>query len=535
MSDYKVPIIPELNFKKNEQGNYIFKSDQINLMSNEDSRKCIAKNAEIIISDSIEISFEIDYLDYLLFFLDEVPSDGDGRTFIWGSEIKFFTISCNSNNYEINLLNFHSTNSTSGYKNGLKRNFVSGKCEKGIFIKDSNPIIETESVRIWDILECDKISQIGINEFDSKKLKGIYLKSINMVDYYDEYETNEDIKIHNTFRDNQNKSFNQLLNNNPFIFYESKYKDINLDIIKNIDKLLMFYNSNIIPSRMQIIESSDSNKLEIRINSKNTYKLNGNSIFNEDWPNNFFDFLNSSYDSYISAKYGEVDIDLLLHYYVWIKNEQYAEVKLMLCSAFLEVLKNNRFAESRKNQGGTFYKKLLNRLDFLNLDSIKFLKFFFSDIDKIISKIEVKFLKSEDKNDVEIICNDFRKYYIVYCLTLYRNKIIHSGKFNITSEDIDRGLMDKLINNLNKSFSKSSQKELVKKIGNDIKTEIKEVNDIFDIFKQTKFFENIVEIILLKYLNVDCILNKKHDFNSSSQFNINDYNSKKYMKLFIKE
>ena len=130
----------------------------------------------------------------------------------------------------------------------------------------------------------------------------------------------------------------------------------------------MFYDSNIVPSRFSILEAVYDDKLEIRIKTKNTFKLKGSSIF-KNWPNNLFDFINSSYDSYLAVKNSDIDIDLLLHYYVWIKNEQYAEVKLMLCSAFFEVLKNNNLDPSKKEGG--FHHILTQRFNLLKLNTNK--------------------------------------------------------------------------------------------------------------------------------------------------------------------
>ncbi len=131
----------------------------------------------------------------------------------------------------------------------------------------------------------------------------------------------------------------------------------------------MFYDSNIIPSRFLILQSAENDKLEIRIKSKNTYKLDGNSIF-KDWPDNLFNFINSSYDSYIDFKNSEIDIDLLLHYYVWIKNEHYVEVKLMLCSAFFEILKNNKLDPSKNEDGFIF--NLSQRFNLLKLSTYNY-------------------------------------------------------------------------------------------------------------------------------------------------------------------
>ena len=216
--------------------------------------------------------------------------------------------------------------------------------------------------------------------------------------------------------------------------------------------------------------------MEIRIQSKDNYKLKGSSIF-KDWPNNLFNFINSSYDSYIDAKSSDIDIDLLLHYYVWIKNEQYAEVKLMLCSEFLEVLKNNKL-KPHKNETGHFYDKIFQRFNFCKLDTYKLLKILQPEIFQIITDLENKYIDKGCKvKDVKKICKKYKKEYLLRCIERYRNKVIHSGKFELLQEDIDK-IVEKLIKDFKNDYKIDSQIKLIENIGNDLKIELNDVDGI---------------------------------------------------------
>jgi|GEM_PF-3301917 len=530
MSDYKIPIIPKLNFQKDDNEHYFFKITCGKLESKETGKTCDINNIEIDIFDKICIKFEIESLDYAPFFMDKLSEEDGKVSYISSKEIKFFNINCNSEEYEINVLNFHLRKHTSEYKSGVSKNFIWGECDEIKFVKNANFIGEDEQVNVWNVIECSNTSHVKFIEFDSNNLNGVFLKSINTSDYPHEFDEMEYREIIRTFQENQKSSFNQLLGNDSFLFHQSNYSNINNDVIKNIDSLLMFYDSNIVSSRFLILESLNHEKLEIRIKSKNIHKLKGSSIF-KDWPNNLFDFINSSYDSYINIKNADIDIDLLLYYYVWIKNEQYIEVKLMLCSAFFEVLKNNKLNPS-KNEG-KFYGKLIQRFSFLKLDSYKLLKFLQADVVKCINKLEKKYSNEEYSNkNVQKIFKRYKNELLFIFIKKYRNKIIHSGKFELTNNDIED-----MINELIKIFKKHYNEEqigLVEKIGEDIKNALKNTGSLFDVYNQSRFFERLVEIILLKIFNTDCTLSFNHNLDNSSP-ELDDFNSKNYIDKFIKK
>lgn len=531
MSEYKIPIIPNLNLEKNEKGHYEFNVDVGKIKSKETGQISKIYNIKIDIYDKINIYFEIEGLAYCNLFMKEVQSD-KGRKFVDTSEIRFFNIECKSDKYNLSLLNFHLKNYTHESKNGMVKDFILGECEECILVKNNNSINDSENVKVWNILECSNTSHVGFFEFESDNLSNVFLKSSNTHDYYTEYETAQDLEIRYNLQEKQNSSFNQLLGENSFLYYEDLYGEISNEIIGNINKLLMFYDSNIIPSRFVIFESVDTKKLEIKIRSKNDYKLNGSSIF-KDWPNNLFNFINSSYDSYINAKSSDIDIDLLLHYYVWIKNEQYAEVKLMLCSEFLEVLKNDKL-NPHKNENGHFYDKIFERFNFAKLDTYKLLKHLQPEIFQIITDLEKEYIDQDYKRkDVIKICKKYKKEYLLRCIERYRNKVIHSGKFELLPEDIDK-IVEKLINDFKNDYKIDSQIELIENIGNDIKIKLNSVDSIFDIFKQANLFESIIEIFLLNLLNVDCLLVNNHSLKSKIPTD-DDFNSKNYVDKFIKK
>ncbi|WP_292601351.1 hypothetical protein [Methanobrevibacter sp. UBA212] len=523
MLDYKIPIVPNLNFEKNDENHYIFKIDEGNLKSKETGNICKIYNIEIDIYDKISIKFEMDDFFYPLFFMEEVPSEDGKRTFVRPNVIKFFDIMCDSEEYGITLLNFSSEKETHEIKKGISTNFISGKCREIVLLKNNTKINDDEKVNVWNVLECCNTSHITYMEFESDNLGKIYLKSKNTIDYPHNFETPEDLKTRRTFQENQMNSFNQLLGNDAFLFYESLYSEIDNEIIRNIDKLLMFYDSNIVPSRFLILQSVENNKLEIRIKSKNTYKLEGSSIF-KDWPDNLFNFINSSYDSYIDVKNSEIDIDLLLHYYVWIKNEHYAEVKLMLCSEFFEVLKNNMLDPSKNEDGFIF--NLSQRFNFLKLNTYKLLKLLQPEVLNVILNLENSYIdEGFSEKDVIKISRRYKNEFLLSCIKRYRNKIIHSGKFDLTNNDIGM-IVGELTDTFKDNYSIDSQVELVEKFGNDITMGLNNADSLFNIFNQSLFLERIVEIVLLKIFSPDCLLSLSNNFGSD--------NSKDYVSKFIK-
>lgn len=533
MSNYKIPIVPNLNLEKNDKNHYELNISFGKLKSKKTGQTCEIYNIKIDIFNEININFEINEWDYCNLFMDEISSEDGKRTFVTTNEIKYFDVECDSDNYGISLLKFHLKNHVSETKNGVFKSMVSGECYECILIKNNNEINPDEKVGVWNILECSNNSHIKFMEFESDNLKNIFLKSKNTEDYwYKSKPVKEDMEIRNYLQEKQVKSFNQLLDNESFLYHESTYCDSMNNIMENFNKLLMFYESNIVHSRFVIFESIESKKLEIRIKSKNDYKLNGRSIF-KNWPDNLYDFLNSSYDSYIIVKESDIDIDLLLHYYVWIKNEQYLEVKLILCSEFLEVLNNNKNKPS-DNEKGYFYDKLFQRFNLLELDTYKLLKFLQPEIFQIIENLEKEYLeKGYSTKDVTKISKRYKKEYLLRCIERYRNKIIHSGRFELTTNDLE-GIMDRLINNFKQVYESDSQVDLVEKLGKDIKLKLYGADCVFNIFNQGLLFERVIEIILLKMMNVDCLLAVNYNSKSVSA-NLNEFNSKLYIDKFIKK
>lgn len=530
MSEYKIPIIPKLNLEKNDEWHYELNINVGKIKSKKTEQISEIYNIKIDIYDDIDISFEISDWDYLNLFMDEVSSENGKKKFITTNEIKFFDIRCISDKYEVKLLNFHSKQSV---HDSTKVNImISGECGEFIFIKDNNSINVDEKVRVWNLLECSNTSHVAYTEFESNYLSNIFLKSSNTHDYYSEFETTPDLEVMHNLRKKQNNSFKQLLGEDSFLYYENFYGEISNEIIKNVDKLLMFYDSNIVQSRFIIFESIDTKKLEIRIKAKHKYKLNGNSIF-KNWRDNLFNFINSSYDHYIDVKSSDIDIDLLLYYYVWIKNEQYVEVKLMLCSEFIEVLKNDKF-KPFKNEKGFFYYKLFQRFNSLKLDTFKLLKILQPEIFQLITELEKKYIDQGYLiSDVNKIGKRYKKEYLLRCIERYRNKIVHSGKFELSTEDINE-IVDRLMKDFKRHYNINYQIDLVEKFGNDLKWNLNNVNYLFDIFNQSELFEHIIEIVLLRLLNVNCLLVNYHNLESFTS-DITDFNSKQYINEFIKK
>ena len=530
MSEYKIPLIPDLNLEKNDRNHYEFNVNVGKIKSKKTGQISKIYNIKIEIYDKIDIYFEIDGLDYSSLFMEEVSSE-NGKKFIDNSEVKFFDISCDFNDYNISLLNFYLTTYNHEVKNGYVKDSFLGKCDECLLVKNNNFINDDENVRVWNILECSNTSHPGFREFKSSNLSNVFLKSRNTDDYGD-YERTLNLKLKNNLQKKQHASFDQLLGEDSFLYYEKLYGEVSNEIIDNIEKLLMFYDSNIVPSRFVVFESIDTKKIIIKIKPKNNYKLNGSSIFKK-WPYNLFNFINSSYDSYINTKNSDIDIDLLLHYYVWIKNEQYAEVSLMLCSEFLEVLKNSR-NQPHKNENSHFYDKIFQRFNFSKLDTYKLLKILQPEIFQLITNLEKEYIdKGYNNKDVIKICKKYKKEYLLRCIERYRNKIIHSGKFEVSQKDIDK-ILDKLIIDFKNDYIIDNQIVLIEEIGNDIKVKLKNINGIFDIFKQANLFERVIEIFLLKLLNVDCLLIKNHSL-KSQRVDEYDFNSKYYVEKFIKK
>ena len=239
MSEYKIPIIPNLNLEKNNEKHYELNINVGKIKSKKTEQISEIYNLKIDIYDDIKICFEISKEDYCNLFMDEVSSENGKKKFITTNEVKFFDINCISDKYAVTLLNFHSKQSSS---DSTKVNMmISGECQECILIKDNDSIHDDEEVGVWNLLECSNTSHMGFVEFESNNLSNVFLKSRNTNDYYSEFETTQDLEIMLNLQEKQKFSFNQLLGEDSFLYYEDFYGNISNEIIENIDKLLMFY------------------------------------------------------------------------------------------------------------------------------------------------------------------------------------------------------------------------------------------------------------------------------------------------------
>lgn len=492
MCCYKIPIIPPLNFKKNDEGHYNFKINDGKLF-HENKKYYKLSNINIDIYDSITVSCKIHVFEILAPFC---------MRFNEYHNVKF-NIKCSIDKYDITIYGFHITDDVLNMGEYTHR--VVGTCDEIIFTHKGY-VAKNGTKKVWSVLEYENLYHPYYEKFKSEKLNEIYLKSCNTQDFEKEDDSVESILKFNELFDKQKESFNQLLDKDSILYYEFiDNEEKFIEIINNFDDLFRFYDSNLLPSRMKIIEY-ENKKLEIRIKSKNTHKIKGNSIF-KDISINFINFINSVYDNYCKSKNDVIDIDYLLDYYVWIKNESYLEVRLILCSAFMEVFKNNKYDDSKKNQRVNFNKALTKRFIDLKLDTSKILEVLQKEIFLILKNIENEFLSSDyTKRDVVLILNFFKNKYVVTSIEVYRNKIIHSGKFELTSKDIDE-LVKKLKTNAKKVFHKESQVKLIDIMYDEINRRLYLADCLKDIVNQAEFFEEIVEIILLSYLRVNCNLN----------------------------
>lgn len=253
----KVPNIPILEFDKTEEG-YIFKSDFGNLRFKDENEIYIINDLEIKIKDKIYISFSIDWRGYHNYFCEKI----DENTFTDLKERKYYEIDCISREYKLYFTDCYWVkieNSNKIYLHALQVNII----------KNDDKIYDEEEVNVWNILESPEISQSSVEEFSCDFLKKFFIKSEHTADYYRIDENENKILINEELENTQFKSFNQLLDSNPFLFIETTYQNIFSEEIENIERLLMFYDSAISPIRMRVIESKITKKLEIII----IYKL----------------------------------------------------------------------------------------------------------------------------------------------------------------------------------------------------------------------------------------------------------------------
>ena len=527
----KVPNIPILGFDKTEDG-YIFKSDLGNLRFKDEHELHIINDIEIKIKDTICISFSIDWRGYNNYFCEKI----DENKFTDLKELKYYELDCVSEEYKLYFGDCYCVRIEDSSKVYLQASKVN-------IIKNDDKIQDEEEVNVWNILESLDIAQSSVKEFDCDFLKEFFIKSRGTMDYKIIDETANKILINEELENDQFKSFNQLLDRNPFIFVETTYQNIFSEEIKNIERLLMFYDSTISPIRMRIIESKITKKLEVIIMSKNDNPNLRNSIF---WkvPNNFFNFLNSSYENYLKLKNSELNIDLLLYYYTWIKNEKSLEVQLVLCSAFMEILKNNQLQPSR-NDNYELFDRLQLRIDEAGIDSINLFKYLQPPIYDVVYDIKKEFKNEEfySDNKFHSTWKMFLKTYVSSIIKFYRNKILHSGQLKMEQEDI-KVFINKWESNFKDSL-RDDQQDWADMIAGSLKDKLINFTRFYHAFNQCNFIKEFIDLILLALLDVDCMLTNEGRFETKKgvkkieigdlNYEVDDIsvNSQDYLKKFM--
>lgn len=334
-------------------------------------------------------------------------------------------------------------------------------------------------------------------------------------------------KINKELDEKLNQMFDELSPFNWLIYQETTYESCLNDHAKfteNIHMLLSYYTSNIEHERITILESMDNDKIEITFTPKNTHKLKGYNFFH--WnPNNFVEFLDSSYESYINLKESDFNIDLLIQYYIWFKNEVYLDVRHLLGSIFLEVVIKQYYGH---DDGEGFAKKLKNILENkLNLKISKLFEYFEIDLNNMLENIkltEMKQLNGYDKSIRSVLTN-FKENSLVEIFTKYRNKNVHSGEIRLNSDDMS-SIFDNSYNKTKDGLNGDKNLKILEILSKN-KEKIISSEKINDLELQNTVLEDLMEIILLKYFNTDCGLLLQEPERKA-------INSKEYVKLFTK-
>ena len=220
---------------------------------------------------------------------------------------------------------------------------------------------------------------------------------------------------------------------------------------------------------------------------------------------------------FLEVKNGDVNIDLLLHYYALMKNQQYYEVKLILSSTFMEIYKND-FKDESRNEDLSLYHRLNNRMGELKLDTIKLLEFLQPEIHKIIYDTKRKFLslRPDENRKIHTIWKKYIESYLISIIAFYRNKFVHSGRFIMNRNDVEYFIIEKWISIQKKGLA-DSYGDLANLMEGSIKQKILNCQNIFNVDYQSKIFEYLIKIILLRLLDVNCCLNAEKQFSLKSE------------------
>lgn len=495
MSENNIPLIPELRFDKTNFG-YVFQSTDGKIISQNSEIFFEINDIVIIISDSINLSFSMKTEDCQTFF---PPGEIYSKT---------FNIKCKCQIYTIYIYNCIEVKSNIG---DVK---IRAHASQIKFFKNDEKFNGYELVKVWNILESELLSDKStLLKFKSHDLKNIFLKSIK-----------------NSQNSAECHSFNQLLNNNWFLFYETRYRDIGNDSMVNLEKLLMFFDVDDQPIRMRIIEDVNHQKLEIIIDTKFSKNPKLESIFLTS-SLNFVDFIDSTYSQYCKLKKSEIDIDLLLHYYVLLKNESYLEARFILSSIFMEVFKNNRLCPFQ-NKIVEFNHKINNRFLYLGINPVSIFESLYPNVYSVFDIINEKFIIEYSKKDVNYVVNYFKKHYLISLIEYYRNKSVHSGMFKLDEKKLKEFINKKWILNYKKDLSKKHQ-VVADEIKDELIEEFCKLDGIFSRSQQSQSLEFLIEIVLLRLLRVNCTIDNLEEYKLKMENPGERINSKKFVNKYL--
>lgn len=318
ISDYKCPEF-EFNTIVDEFGTekIFFKADNAKIIFS-DGEVCNISNVELYVLDDIKVEFKSNQRfinDYRSFDIEFESSGG------W--------LVCIENCYFTYFQNMYPVSAE-----GIKVIITKGQCSNNAH------------VRYYLFIENLNLS----NERNINEIKCTELDNLFLIKHKD-----------NIFK-----------NIDGYFYIEDTYGHIK-DTFSNLYYLLKYYSAGSSSMRISYCLAEDFKKIEIGLTSIYSH-LKYESCFHDTYPNTLFDFLNSTYSSYVQIKNEDIiNIDFLIHYFAFIKREPYAETRILISAIVLEFLRKNNKKIKDSNESKLFsdLKKLLIKLnlDFEKLDA----------------------------------------------------------------------------------------------------------------------------------------------------------------------
>lgn len=316
ISEYKCPDF-QFNTIVDECGDekIFFEVDNAKLIFSDEEAHDIS-NVKLYILDDIKVDFELNQKitrDYELFTIEFESSDG------WLINIERCYFTFFENMYPVSA-------------KGLNVKLIKGQCSNDA------------PVRYFKFIENLNLSnQCEINDVKCTELDNLFL-----------------IKHKNDF----------FKNIDGYFYVKDSYNNIK-DVFYNLYFLLKYYSAESASMRISYCLADDFEKIEIGLPSiYSNFKYE--SCFHDTYPHTLFNFLNSSYDSYVSLKNeGIIDVNLLIHYLAFLKRERYMEVELLISAIILEVLTKNhkKIKDSNEAKFASDLRKLIEKLD-LDFDKL---------------------------------------------------------------------------------------------------------------------------------------------------------------------